>query len=150
MSADSLFSAEKLRLIEYKIIKGQVDTPEDFDVEKVSQYHLENSLQLSFNLDKKLIKSDFSVVIKTGSKDGNKQEASSEFHFVYIFKVDNLDELAVPDKNGPIMLDSFLGNALSSITYSTSRGVLLTRLQGTAFNGFILPVINPNKLLHTN
>jgi hypothetical protein len=40
-----------------------------------------------------------------------------------------------------------LGNALASITYSTSRGILMTRFQGTALSDFILPVINPNNLL---
>ncbi len=148
MSDNTLFSPERLDLIDYKIIKGQVDTPEDFDAGKIKQYHLENSLELGFNLDKKLVKADFSIEIRTGSNGGNKQEATSIFHLVYIFKVDNLDELAVTEKNRTIKLDPHLGNALSSITYSTSRGVLLTRLQGTAFNNFILPVINPNKLLH--
>ncbi|GAO27720.1 hypothetical protein JCM15548_14569 [Geofilum rubicundum JCM 15548] len=43
-----------------------------------------------------------------------------------------------------------LGNALSSVTYSTSRGILLTKMQGTALQNFVLPIINPNKLLHSN
>jgi hypothetical protein len=47
-------------------------------------------------------------------------------------------------------LDPDLGNALSAITYSTARGILLTRLQGTAFQDFILPIINPNNLLNNN
>ena len=148
MSDNSLFSPEKLEMLDYKIIKGQIDTPEEFNSGKIKQYHLENSLELGFNLAKKLVKADFLIEIKTESIGGNKQEASSIFHLVFIFKVDNLDELAVADKNRTIKLEPHLGNALSSITYSTSRGILLTRLQGTAFNNFILPVINPNKLLH--
>ena len=58
--------------------------------------------------------------------------------------------MAKADKNDSIELDPGLGNALSSITYSTARGVLLTRLQGTALQNFVLPVINPNKLLQQN
>ncbi len=70
-----------------------------------------------------------------------------KFHFVYVFHVENLQELAIPDENKGISLNGGLGNALASITYSTSRGILLTRLKGTGLENFILPVIDPNSLL---
>jgi hypothetical protein len=69
---------------------------------------------------------------------------------VFIYQTENLKDLAKPDDNNLIKLDPGLANALSSVTYSTSRGILLTRLQGTALQNFVLPIINPNKLLHTN
>ncbi len=147
MSDKPLFDPEKLSIIEFKLINGQVDTPEEFITEKVERYELENSLQLAFNLEEKLVKVDYRIDILSDSKGGNAKEASARFHFVYIYKVENLKELAVSDDASLIDLDQHLANALSSITYSTSRGVLLTRLQGTAFQNFILPVINPNKLL---
>ncbi|MNY64312.1 hypothetical protein D3C86_2014030 [compost metagenome] len=46
-----------------------------------------------------------------------------------------------------ITIHPALGNALASITYSTSRGILMTRFQGTVLSDFILPVIDPNSLL---
>lgn len=143
-----LFNPDKLSIIDFKLVKGQVDTPEDFSIEKVSGHHLENSLEIGFNLEDKLVKTDFKVDIKTDSKeDTNKKEAEGKFHFVFIFKVENLIDLAIPDSKGMIEVNPVLANALSSITYSTSRGILLTRLQGTAFQNFILPIINPNNLL---
>ena len=72
----------------------------------------------------------------------------NNFHLVFVYRVENLEELAKPDKNNLLDLYPALGNALSSITYSTSRGILLSRLQGTALQNFVLPIINPNKLLH--
>lgn len=86
------------------------------------------------------------VSLKTDSKRTDVKEATGSFHLVFIFKVENLDELIQQTKS-TIKLDPDFGNALAAITYSTSRGILLTRLQGTAFQNFILPVINPNKLL---
>lgn len=44
-------------------------------------------------------------------------------------------------------MDSILGTTLMGIVYSTARGIILERTQGTFFNGVILPVINPNKLI---
>ena len=50
-------------------------------------------------------------------------------------------------KEEEITIDANLGNALASISYATSRGILMTRFQGTALEDFILPVIDPNDLL---
>ena len=148
MQDKNIFDPEKTTLIDFKMIKGQVDTPENFDIHKVVGHQLDNSLQLGFNLDDKLAKADFTVKIKTDSKGGNKTESIGNFHFIFIYKIENLEELALPEKNERLTLNPGLANALSSVTYSTSRGILLTRLQGTAFQNFILPIINPNKLLN--
>lgn len=148
MQDKNIFDPEKIALIDYKMIKGQVDTPENFDISKVVGHQLDNSLQLGFNLEDKLAKADFTVSIKTNSKDQNESEASGNFHFIFIYRIENLEELAKPEKNKRLDLNPRLANALSSVTYSTSRGILLMRLQGTALQNFILPIINPSNLLN--
>jgi len=148
MSDKNIFDPEKIELIDFKMIKGQVDTPENFDISKVIGHQLDNSLQLGFNLEDKLAKADFTVNIHTDSKGGNESEATGSFHLIFIYQIKNIKELAIPEKNKRLNLDPGLSNVLSSVTYSTARGILLTRLQGTAFQNFILPIINPNKLLH--
>ncbi|WP_298350399.1 hypothetical protein [Runella sp.] len=140
------FDPEKLSMIEFKLIKGQIDTPEEFDIEKIEGHQVENSLKLGFNLEDKLIKADFTADVKTDSKGENEEEARGIFHLVFIYRVENLEMLATPDNN-TLNVEPALLNALSGITYSTARGIMLTRLQGTAFKDFILPIINPNKLL---
>jgi hypothetical protein len=61
----------------------------------------------------------------------------------------NLSDLVkIIDKTEQLEVNNGLANALASMTYSTSRGVLLTRLQRTALEAFILPVIDPNELLN--
>lgn len=147
MQVKNVFDPERMALIDFKMIKGQVDTPEDFDISKVIGHQLDNSLQLGFNLDDKLAKADVVVSIKTDSKGGNESEAIGNFHLIFIYQIENLEELATPEKNKRLNINPGLTNALSSVTYSTSRGILLTRLQGTALQNFVLPIINPNKLL---
>ncbi|HNR06949.1 MAG TPA: hypothetical protein PKM27_06495 [Saprospiraceae bacterium] len=147
MPDKNIFDPEKITLIDFKMIKGQVDTPENFDNSKVSGHQLDNSLKLAFNLVDKLAKVDFTLTIKTDSKGENESEATGNFHLIFIYRIENLAELAIPEKNKRLNLDAGLANALSSVTYSTSRGILLTRLQGTALQDFVLPIINPNKLL---
>jgi hypothetical protein len=148
MSDKTIFDPEKIVLIDFKIIKGQVETPENFEINKAVGYQLDNSLQLGFNLDDKLAKADFTISVKTDSKGENENEATGNFHLIFIYRIENLEELAIPEKNKRLNLNPGLANALSSVTYSTSRGILLTRLQGTALQNFVLPIINPSKLLH--
>jgi hypothetical protein len=150
MQDKDVFDPERIALIDFKMIKGQVDTPENFDISKIVGHQLDNSLQLGFNLDDKLAKADFTVSVKTDSKGENESEAIGNFHLIFIYRIGNLEELATPEKNKPLNLNPSLANALSSVTYSTSRGILLTRLQGTALQNFVLPIINPNKLLQKN
>lgn len=151
MSANNSFDPEKIIILECKMTKGQVDTPAEFDVHHIKSYQLDNSLQLGFNLEEKLAKAELSIAIKTQSEPVNftSKEATGTFHFVFIYRIDNLQEFISTDKH-TMNVHPVLGNALSSITYSTARGILLVRLQGTALQNFILPVINPNSLLHNN
>lgn len=148
MLDNKVFEPEKISIYEYKMLKGQIDAPEDFSTVNVDGHLIDNSLQLGFNLEEKLVKADFTVDIKTESNGQNSIEATGSFHFVFIYRIENLSELATIGDNDLIELHADLANALSSVTYSTSRGILLTRLQGTALQNFVLPIINPNKLLH--
>lgn len=143
-----IFKPENISMVEHKLVKGMVDVPEDFEPMHVMGHYVENALDLGFNIDEQLVKADFTIEIRTESQDLNKKEATGTFHLVFIYQVEGLNNLAKPRENRFIELNPALANALSSVTYSTSRGILLTRLQGTALQNFILPIINPNKLLH--
>lgn len=146
MSANIL-QPEKIEIVDFKIIKGQIKSPFDFENEKVAGHTFNVDFELGFNLEDKLVKADFSVNVETKSSGGNVEEAVGNFSFVYVFYVDNIEELTTLEKDEAITIHPALGNALASITYSTSRGILITRFQGTVLSDFILPVINPNNLL---
>ena len=144
----SAFDSSLLSMVEFKMIKGQIDTPEEYNNEYCDGYHLENNLQLGYNLQDNLVKADYLIEIKSECHGKNTIEAIGSFHLIFIYEVINLKDLAKPNiENTAVEVDLLLGNALSSITYSTARGILLTRLQGTALQNFILPIINPNTLL---
>lgn len=142
-----MLQPDKIEIVDFKIIKGQINSPFDFEIEKVEGHTFNVDFELGFNLDDKLVKADFSVNVETKSKETNIEEAIGAFRFVYIFYVDNIEELTAMENDLTVTLHPSLGNALASITYSTSRGILMTRFQGTALSDFILPVINPNNLL---
>jgi hypothetical protein len=74
------------------------------------------------------------------------QEATCFYHFVFLFDIDDLKDHATNMEDGSTDCNPYLSNAIASITYSTSRGILLSRFQGTVMKDFILPVIDPNSL----
>lgn len=138
--------SDKIHFIEFKILKGQIESPEDFDITSIKGYRNTINFLLSFNLEDNLVKADYDIDVYTNSK--NTEEASGCFKLVYIFKIDNLSELAALAKDGKkVEYDNSLGNTLASICHSTTRGILLTRFQGTVLQKYILKVVNPNDLL---
>lgn len=147
-----MLKPEEISIENFKIIEGQINSPFEFNNDLIKSHKFEVSLKLAFNIDDKLAMADFTVEIETQS-DGNKEEARGFFHFIFLYRITNLEELVTlqesegeSDESSAICHAS-LGNALSSITYSTSRGILMTRFQGTALKDFILPVKDPNDLL---
>jgi indole-3-glycerol phosphate synthase len=135
---------EKIFITDFKIIQGQIESPFDFDTSNVKGFQFNLDYNTGFNIEDKLAKVDLKVFVETESKV-EQQEAKGMFHFVFIYNIENLEEL-VTAENETYKIHTSLGNALASITYSTSRGILMTRFQGTVLSDFILPIVNPNDL----
>lgn len=142
----NLLKPEKIEIVDFKIIRGQINSPFDFEDDKVQGHNFDVDFELGFNIPDKLIKADFSINVETNSEIEGTEEATGAFSLVYVFHVDNMEELTKLEEDKTVTISAALGNALAAITYSTSRGILMTRFQGTALSNFILPVINPNKL----
>ena len=83
----------------------------------------------------------------TTESDNEQKEANAEFNFSYMFEVENLKELVELKKKMINDVNSNLVVALAAISFSTSRGILMTRLQGTAMEDYILKIIAPEDLL---
>ena len=150
MSDKLIFNPESISLIDFKLRKGNVETPEEFDSEFVKGHEMDNSIQMGFNLSDELSKTDLVINIKTKSEGVNQDEAICSYHLVFVFKINQMNNFVKLNDKSLIDVHPALSNALASITYSTSRGILLSRLQGTAFSNFILPVVNSNNLLNKN
>lgn len=144
-----MLQVEKILFVNTSIVKCCINSPYDFQAGMVNGHDFTLDFKLGFNLADKLVKADFLLEVTTKCNiENNIEEAKGEFHFVFVFHVENLDELAITDEKGLIELDGNLGNALAAISYSTARGIMLVRLKGTALEFFILPVIDPKKLLN--
>ena len=74
-------------------------------------------------------------------------DISGRFVLEFIFTVDNLPELLIEEKGQPASaVHPQLVLLLTSVAYSTARGILWTRLAGTVLEGVTLPLIDPREL----
>ena len=73
MSAN-LLQPEKIEIVDFKIIKGQINSPFDFEEEKVQGHNFNVNFELGFNIPDKLIKADFSVNVETKSEKEDGEE----------------------------------------------------------------------------
>jgi len=137
---------EKIVIREFRLVKGQIDSPFDFRVSNIKSFDFNVNFNTGFNLEENLIKADFVIEVKTLSEEAA-TEAICTYHFVFLFFVEGLKEHAQRQDDGTIDWNPYLANAIASITYSTSRGILLSRFQGTVMKDFMLPVVDPNALL---
>jgi hypothetical protein len=136
---------EKIIMREFRLVKGQIDSPFDFKVGDIKSFDFKVDFNASFNLEEGLIKADFAIDVKTISNEAV-TEAFCNYHFVFLFYLENLKEHAQLLEDGNIDWNPYLANAIASISYSTSRGILIARFQGTVMKDFILPVVDPNAL----
>lgn len=146
MSEKKTIDPQKIIIREFKITRGNIDCPDEFDIAGIESFNFNVDLRTGFNLDEKLIRADFSVNVVTISKD-KVEEAHSSFHFVFIYHYEDLSSHTNLLEDGVVDCNPYLANAVASITYSTARGILISRFQGTAMRDFILPVVDPNTLI---
>jgi hypothetical protein len=136
---------EKIHIIDFKITKGQIESPFEFVTTDVKGYSFKSNYNLAFNLEDKLVKARLYVVVTADGEDRALGTAQGLFELNFVYHVENLSDL-VEKEGQQLTIDAGLSNALASITYSTTRGILMTRFQGTSLANFILPVIDPNRL----
>lgn len=144
MTKKNIVIAEKIHLVDYTIQSASLKSEFSIDPDTIDDHVLNIGYDTQYNLEDKLVKSDIKVEVAATIK--GEEVGSGHFELVFIYHVENLNELA-KEEGSKLMVNGGLSNSLASITYSTARGILMTRFQGTVLKDFILPIINPSKLL---
>ena len=152
MNEERKIEPEKIHILSIKTLKGKIENREDVPSSSIVGYRYKNALAIALNLDEKIVGLKHTIYIDTFNKKQEELNIKASYTHEFIFKVDNLndfvevseekDETEREEENiDPIMLGTLAG-----IAYSTVRGIVMNRTQGTALNAVILPVIDPKKL----
>lgn len=145
-----MFNPELLNIISYKLHKLNIDNISDIKESDDFYFSVDNKIDLGFNDEHFLIQAILDIDIKKISDKNEDVLAKSLISIEYVFHVENFDELHTFDNKGIISVDKNLTTNISAVAYSTTRGLLLDRFRDTAFDNFILPVIDVNKDIIAN
>jgi len=148
---NNLFKPELIQFGSYKLLKLNIeDIQEAENPDEEVQFVTDNKLELSFNTDKKLIKTRLDISITRLASLDDLVVAKAAIAVEYVFVIQNFEELHHIDENGVLQIDQNLTDSIKSITYSTTRGLLMDKFRDTSLDGVILPVIDPRKDLQDN
>lgn len=128
LASAQLTTTPEFRLSSKKVSKVKFGVRCDFEAVK------DNVCSLSMNLS-------------LDGVSGTKKEVGlhAEYQIIFSFKLTKYDDYL--ERNTITELQNASKMMLASIAYSTSRGILYERAQGTFFSNFILPIIAPHTLI---
>lgn len=141
---------EEISLNSVNIFKALLQTSDEYleNPQKIEAAEFNIAKDIGYNLEKGGTR--YRLFFSMNSQDnkgqplGVKVEYGIEFHF----QINNFKAFTQESKEGGTQIDANLAATLLGIAYSTSRGIIFERTRGTFFDGLLLPVIDPYKLLH--
>jgi hypothetical protein len=109
-------------------------------------YNFQINYSMMHNLEKEIVKIGIFIDIAGEITNQNMQEQNGNYEIDFIFKIDQLDSNYQLIDAKPLFDGMFVGTLLS-ISYSTTRGMLLTSWRNSIMEKVILPVISVQELL---
>lgn len=140
---------EQIHLLKVNLIKGTLESEEDFlaSPKPVEGLEIKIAHQFRFDFEDKRILIRLIINIEGLYSDKKPLGISANYTLDFFFTVDNLNDFITNQSKNHKTVADILGAALLSISISTARGILLERTHGTFFDGFVLPIVDPMKLI---
>jgi len=135
---------EKIRIKNIAVVKSNIEVgKEAFElISGINEYSFSFNQEIGFNYDQHLIRLRLNILLQGKNDKGELVNIKGEFGIEFVFHVDNFQDLT-QEENGSYEIPSSLVTTLSSLAYSTSRGIVFQETQSTVLRGILLPVIDP-------
>jgi hypothetical protein len=146
MKEERKIDADKIHILAIKTLKGNIECLAEDDTNKISGHLFSFKLDTGLATESRLVGMKLLVDIKAIDKQEKELTITGSYTHEMIFKIGNLDDFILKEE-GKEKLDAGLGSTLASIIYSTVRGIIYNRTQGTSIGVVILPVVAPLKLM---
>ena len=150
MNSERKIEPEKIHILNIRTIKGNIDGDTDNVTDAIFEYRFSFEVGTGINVPDRVF--GINLVVNIAAMDSKEQplNISGSYTHEIIFRVDNLDDFVeTTDDNGTLSYktDAMMATTLLSIAYSTIRGIIFTRTQGTSLGTVILPVVDPKALM---
>ena len=148
MKKNPIIVPEKIHLLSIIVIKANLNFSEDLldSDRKIENLQFGIAHESAYNAEEKRTRIRIFTTLSSNEGDSSiEAEYGVELHF----EVDNFEEFT-RKKGNEVEVDLNLAATLFGIAYSTVRGIVLERTQGTILGGIIIPVIDVIKVLNEN
>ena len=146
MTKEKKIEADKIHILNIRTLRGNIDCPIDADINQVAGHLFRFDLKTALNKDGGMIGLKLQVDITAVDKKNKTLPITGSYTHEIIFRIENL-AIFIDEAKGEQVIDARLGSTLVSIIYSTVRGIIYSRTQGTSLGVVILPVIAPLALM---
>jgi hypothetical protein len=145
MAKKNQFDVGKIHYLHIRDLAFNYLIPENTLLSRERSESIRSNMEIvkTIGLSEKIIRLLFTIELKAYEK--GKKEASATYTTEHLFKVDNIEELASKSE-GEFEIDAALDTTLTGLAYSTVRGKLHEKFNGTLFSDFILPIVRPADL----
>jgi hypothetical protein len=143
---------EKIHLVSTQIFKANLDTAESFleAPQKLSRFNFGVAKEIAYHLEQNMTRYRLYFTLEAHDDNDEPLGVTVEYGIEFHFKVENLNDFAKELPDGSMQLDAAMGATLLGIAFSTARGIIFERTRGTFFDGVILPVVDPFKVLEAD
>ena len=138
-------TAENLHLLSIKLTNGAIKGTNVAETE-ITQFAVSFDTETFTWLDEEQIKISFTVKMTALSEDKKALDVEGQYTLEFIFKIDGLAKFSTTSADA-VNLDRGLGAMMMGVVYSTTRGIVWSRTQGTVLESVIIPVVDPITLL---
>ena len=145
----SLFNVDLVKIENIVITNARLENKTDITVLEKNKYEFDivHTFSIAINIEERKLRVISSCQVKTLERNSKSEIGIwANFDIAFFFYIENLNELVVGA--GPeFESNTDLIMALSNIAYSTSRGIIFTRCQGTIMKSLIMPIMSSEKIM---
>lgn len=147
MSKQSKFNIELVKLEDIVVTNATIQNPGNTNPIN-SNFEINFSFIPGLNLVEKKVRIILSCEIKLDARPNSNENISGKFDLAFYFQIENLEEIikGADKEKGEIVIDKDATISLANITYSTARGIIFTKCQGTVLGKVIMPILSNEKI----
>lgn len=140
---------ELIHMTSLNVYKASVETSDEYldSPLEINNIGVEYAQQSALNIDDKAIRIRLEIRLNPVDEEKKSIGINAGYGIEFHFEVENLEDF-LSDEEDEKKINGVLAGTLMGIAYSTARGIIFDRTQGTFFKGVILPVIDPKELVN--
>lgn len=147
MKADRIIEPEKIHMVSLKTLKGNINGSSTIEENMITGHTFDFTVGIGVDPDEKVVGLEMVINIRATGKGNEDLGVEGSYTHEVVFQVENLDDFLDLTEDEPPVIDRIMNATLTGIAFSTIRGIIFTRTQGTSLGTVILPVVDPKKVM---